>query len=316
MSCTISYHGTLKNSITPEAVFNCIPALTERLDCHLYRESGAMTVFFNKGTSEPLVFEFVNNKMNGFCKWNGETVEEIYSIFDIFLRIRPLFKSLKVEDDEGIWHSYLVRDKPCRIKLRLPESDSELQLLQRMLMNQTTPPDELEAFILTKSRLRPFHLSFLRAIIQDFIKIMDYHKKEDFHPETILMCADAVGCNMYPHVIEHLENFEFVFSKYLLLIWFSYAFIYKNNDVVYKIPEETYGFKTSKRAALFGTLSLFLNCHSGGADNTKEAEMRKLVEKHYPADWLGTVMVVDEPEIELKFFISMMDYLGFRYRGV
>lgn len=316
MSCTIFYKGTLRDSVTPESVFDCVSELIEQIDCHLHRESLTMTVFFNKGSSEPLMFAFANNKINGFCKWNGDTAEEFYRILDLFIKIKPLFKSLKVEDDDGIWYSYLARNRACKIQLRLLESDNEQQLLRRIFENLAAPPDELEALLIEQLRLHPFNLSFLRIIIQDFIKIMNYQVPSDYSPETIIERASSVSFAEDHHANEDIRNFRFTFPYLLLRIWFSHAFVYKTNDLVYKIPEETRGLKTSKIAALYGTISIFLNLHSGGATNAKEAEMIKLAKKHYPIGSLGEVMVVDEPKRELEFFVSMMDYLGFRYIGV
>ena len=86
--------------------------------------------------------------------------------------------------------------------------------------------------------------------------------------------------------------------------------------IVKSLTEDVRGLTSSNIAAKEGTLSIFLNRHSGGAGNSKEAEMRKLAKKYYKTGSLGEVMVIDKPERELEFFFSMMDYLGFKYIGV
>lgn len=242
--------------------------------------------------------------------------EEFYKILDLFIKIKPLFKSLKVEDDNGIWYSYLARNRACKIQLRLLESDNEKHLLHRIFENLAVPHNKLEELLLEQLRLHPFNSSLLRIIIQDFIKIMNYQVPSDFTPETIIERASSVSFAEDHHANENIRNFSVVFPYLLLRIWFSYAFVYKINDLVYKIPEETRGLKTSKIAALYGTISIFLNLHSGGAANAKEAEMIKLAAKYYPVGSAGEVTVIDEPKRELEFFVSMMDYLGFRYIGV
>jgi hypothetical protein len=316
MGCTIFYKGTLRDSVTPESVFDCVSELIEQIDCYLQRESQTMTVYFNKGTSEPLVFSFINNRINEFCKWNGDTSEEFYSILDMFIKIKPLFKSLRVEDDDGIWYSYLARNRACKIRLRLLESDKEQQLLRRTFTNLTVPPNDLEALLLEQLGLRPFKPSFLRIIIQDFNKIMNYQVPCDFNAETIVIRASTLGFSDHQDINANIRNFKFIFPYIFLRIWLSYAFIYKTYGSVYKIPEETRGLKTSKIAALSGTLSIYLNLHSGGASNAKEAEMIKLAAKYYPTGFMGEVVVTDEPKRELELFFSMMDYIGFRYIGV
>jgi hypothetical protein len=275
-----------------------------------------MTLFFHNGPSEPLVFAFDNHKMNDFCKWNGDTIEELYRIFDLFVSIKPLFKSLKLEDDEGIWYSYLARNKPCKIQLRSLRTEQEQRLLRRMLDNLATPPDEFEKLIIDQSGLRPFHPSLLRIIVQDFIKIMNYRTWNDFHPEAIMERAGSGGFALEHPAQDDIRNFRYVFCYSLLRIWFSDAFTYQTDVPVHQVPGETRGLLTSEVAALYGTLSVFMNLHGGGAANVKEAEMIKLAAKYYPAGMAGEVMVVDEPERELTFFVSMMDYLGFRYAGV
>ena len=315
MSCTIFYKGTLKDSATPEPVFACVADLTEQVDCHLQREGMTMTVFFNTGTSEPLVLAFENNKIDGFCKWNGEAAEEFYRILDLFIRIKPWFKLLKIEDDDGLWHSYVARNKASKITLHALEADNEQQLLRRMLENQALPLDELEALLIGRVVTFPQSLPLLRIIISDFIQIMNWRAASDVDPKDVIERAHTVGFGEGYPVDEEVRNFSYTLPYLLLRIWFGYAFTYKTHGLVYQIPDETRGLATSKIAALFGTVSLFLGHHSGGATNAKEAEMIKLAAQHYPAASFGVVQDVDEPQKQLAFFVSMMDYLGFHYIG-
>jgi len=177
------------------------------------------------------------------------------------------------------------------------------------------PPTEIETLVMKKTALSPFHQSLLRIIVQDFIKIMNIDCMDDFKPQSIADLANELRfLGKYHHKYE-VNCFDFEFPSILLQIWMSYSFEYKKMGIVKEVSEDIRGFFTSKIAACEGIKSIFLNRHSGGASNAKEAEMIKLAKKYYKTGALGEVMVIDKPEKELEFFFSMMDYLGFSYVG-
>jgi len=329
----------------------------QNIEAELVRSDDSVMISFLQGKSEPLVFHFEDNKMDDFCKWNGETSEEFYAIFDMFIELKPLFKSLRVEDDEGFWYEYAIRKQPCKIKLR-PLTSDEMGFLERVKANDQNPPNEIEQLVIAKSRFvpfsletmknhimiedelkskgvtaadeiaqlirshqakigpaKPFYHALLRIIVQDFIKIVKIDSAEDFCPQAIIKLTDELEFFGEESRKEDIEGFEFVFHWLLIEIWISYAFEYKKMGVVKDLPESTRGLHTSKEAALYGITSIFLNLHAGGASNSKEAEMKKLAKKYYRTGALGEVVIVDEPERELEFFFSMMEYLGLKHIG-
>jgi len=152
-------------------------------------------------------------------------------------------------------------------------------------------------------------------IVQDFIKILQIKRKDDFNPEAIVAFTNKLGFADDHLGKAHIRNFEVTFSKMMLQIWISYAFEYKNQGIVSQLSNEIRGLKSSKLAALFGVLSIFLNCHSGVV-NEKHAEMKKIAAKYYPVGGAGEVMVRGNENTQLEFFVSMMDYLDFKYVGV
>jgi len=316
MSCTIYYKGTLKEDNTQNDVAEIVLKHLKYMNATLEKTNNIIAIYFKKGLNEPLVFEFSKkNKINGFCKWNGEDLDEFYKIIDMFYELKPLFKLLKVDDDEGIWNEFIAQKNPCKIKLR-ELNEIELKLLERMKINEVIPINELEKFVMKELNLKPFYKSLLRIIVQDFIKIIKFVKLIDFKSQLI---NDYVNKLEYfgPNYIHYTDSsgFFYNFSIKLLEIWISDNFIYKKMGYVKELKNNIKGFDTSKIAALYGIHSIFLNCHAGGASNSKEAEMIKFAKKYYNVPY-REIMVIDTPENELKMLFSMMDYLGFSYVGL
>ena len=110
MSCTIFYKGALKDSHGIKAFNSIAEKYAVKLDCKMLVNNNRITLFL-KDKSEHLVFDFVDNRIDSFCKWNNlDDPQEFYTILDLFIEIKPLFKSLKVEDDKGAWHSYVIQN--------------------------------------------------------------------------------------------------------------------------------------------------------------------------------------------------------------
>jgi len=315
MSCTIYYKGILKESKLPEDVFGVISKHMQNINANLEQSTNLVVINFLQGNSETLIFQFEKSKINGFWKWNGNDPEEFYKVFDMFLEIKPLFKSLKIDDDDGLWNEYVIQNQPCKIKLR-PLNTNEMRFLDRIKENESNLPNEVEQYIMCKTTLRPFYKSLLRAIVQDFIEIMKIDSVDNFNPQLIIDLTNELKFAGKYCLKRGTANFNSHFDRMLLETWISYAFEYKKMGIVKSLTEDVRGLTSSNIAAKEGTLSIFLNRHSGGAGNSKEAEMRKLAKKYYKTGSLGEVMVIDKPERELEFFFSMMDYLGFKYIGV
>ena len=243
-------------------------------------------------------------------------------IFDLFLELQPLFKSLRIDDDEGLWHQYSAQKKPCKIKLR-PLSADERKVLERIQANNLNPPTEVERFVMAKTTLQPYYKALLRLIVQDFIRIMDIKSIDDFDPEAIVDTAKGFVVDSVKKVdfmgeagnCFSVKSFSFDFPYILLKIWIGYTFEYKKMGLVKGLTGNIRGLTTSAIAALYGIRSIFLNRHCG-INNAKEAEMNKFAKQYYKTHAMGEVMVIDEPERELEMLFSMLDYLGFKYVGV
>jgi len=312
MGCTIYYKGTLKENVNESDVCCIVAKHLQGLNAELTSTVSSIIINFTKGQSEPLVFEFKENKVDYYCKWNGTDTEEFYKILDFFIDLKPLFKSLRIDDDEGIWNEYVIQKQPCKIKLR-PLSSIELEFLGRINENEKTSPNTIEKLVISQTGLKPRNIALLRAITQDFIQIMGIESIDAFNPQIIIDYANSLMRDVYRHI--EIDSFGFYFSRLFVMIWVHNAFKYKNISAVRDIPESVRGLTSSKIAAIEGIESMFFNRHAGGANNSKEAEMRKLAKKYYSTGALGEVVIIDKPERELELLFSMMDYLGFNYTG-
>jgi hypothetical protein len=314
MSCTIYYKGKLKEDISVELTISKLKEYSKIFNCNIENHENGITIYFLNGTSEPLDFNFKNKIINSFCKWNGEDEEEFYKIFDLFIELKPLFKSLKIEDDEGLWHEYVIQKKPCKINLKPLSSQINKEFFNRVKENESNPPSEIEKYIFSQSRLNLYSLTVVRIIIQDLIKIMKIGSVDGFKPQQIVELVNKLNFSNDDFGKDDIKNFPCTFPDMLMKIWISYSFTYKKMGRVKELSEKISDLKTSKLAAWFGILSIFLNRHSGVV-NQKHAEMKKFVAKYYRTGAFGEVMVIDNPERELEFFFSIMDYLGFNYVG-
>ena len=352
MNCSIYYNGTLKDDYNQNDIFNIINKYSHNFDAEIEFTNDYIIIDFFQGHSESLIIHFVNKTINNFFKWKGDNLNEIYKIFDLFIQLKPLFKFLEIEDDEGLWNEYLNQKSNCKIKLR-PLSSEEAFLLTRVNNNKFKPLDHIEQFLIIKSGFKPISLkemnppshinynnysllndnlirngskqsnsiscnklynhSILRIIIQDFIKIMNISNFHDFNPQSIVDLVNVLKFNGESGLVEDVINFDFRFHNMLLKIWISYSFKYKNVGIIRNLQNNIRGLLSSKEAALYSIESIFLNKHTGSVINSKEAEIRKFVKKYYKTGALGEVMVIDKPEKELEIFISIMDYLGLRY---
>ena len=71
MSCTIFYKGKLKENTDIQNVIELIKSNAKYIDCSIIEKRDSITLLFNQGKTEPLVFDFKNDKIDNFCKWNG-----------------------------------------------------------------------------------------------------------------------------------------------------------------------------------------------------------------------------------------------------
>lgn len=275
MSSTIYYKGTLKDSSSAEELYNAVLSRSSAMNCRIVRESDSFYIEFTEGSSEPLLFQLKDRKINWFCKWNNPgNPDEYYRIFDLFLAIKPFFKSLRIDDDEGAWQEYLLKSKPCKIHLRRLSTPAELSLLARELHSAH---DDFSGFLKSGMRFIPYSNAVYALIAQDFLRIFKAGTVNDLDKHRILKLANRLRAAEDEPFTR--DNFAFMFPYMLLQIWIACCLTYKNEGRVYRLSDELRGLRTNKLAAEFGILSVFLNIHSGTV-NYKHAEMTRFAREY------------------------------------
>ncbi|MCL2488133.1 MAG: hypothetical protein FWE80_05555 [Oscillospiraceae bacterium] len=336
MGCTIFYKGFLKQDYTPENVFDIVEKHARDLSCNICREDRILTVSFDSGMSEDLVFDLSTKKLNGFCKWNNdapdEDISELYKIFDMFIDIKPLFQSFGLTDDYGLFPEYITRNKPCKIVLRKLKSEAEYELAERVKSYERTPPNKLIQKIMKTAGWTTPHTFLARLIAEDYAKHMEYHSAEQFSQKGCRKALDTLSA-FYEMDYSLCRDYDFPCSSFLLGVWLSCAFAYKNYGMVGTITPSPRGFLSSKSAAEAGIQSAFLNGFTCIV-NTKHAEMEKFMGT-FRAEQLSVslsgmdnsleslanalctlFMAPGEPVKILEMLLSMMDFLGFKYVGI
>ncbi|MCL2512290.1 MAG: hypothetical protein FWF08_00190 [Oscillospiraceae bacterium] len=318
MAWTIFYYGKLKDKISVGEVCDFITDFAERnFDAQISRDDFGIFLDFDKGTSETLCFVFSDKKIDAFCKWNGEDEAEFYKIFDLFIELRPFFKYLHITDDFDEWTQYNMRNQPCKIILREINSDIEKQLLLRMERNMLIPLSMFEIKFLSYRGRFPSNIKLYRIVMQDFVKIMDYKLLADFNEQILIDYFKNLNFSknlddFFARI--RLDIFRFRFLDMMMFIWLNYAFTYKNLGLVADIEKISRDLNSSVCAAMSGLPPIFMNGPIS-VEGAKHVEMAKLAAKYYPAKDFDEADINDEPETELKFFVSMMDFLGLKYIG-
>jgi hypothetical protein len=313
LNCTIFYRGKLKKEYTFEDAISIIEKHAETFECTLSIEENVVEIHFCNGKSEPLVLALEDSKLDGFCKWNGDKEEEYYRILDMFIGLKPLFKSYKVEDDFGIWDSYLIQNKPCKIVKSSISTEEEQKLLKRIIANSQKEYSDIEIELLNTmyhdGEVVPFSMNICRIIVQDFIELLDIKSLTPVKRSQIIQSAnEMIGDHQYWSYSE--ENFTFQFMELTVIIWIGYCLSFKNKGIVRDLSNEIRGLESSKLAALYGIMSIFLNCHSG-IINPKHAEINKFITKFTSQDYPFFLPQLGA-KIELELLISILDYLGFK----
>jgi hypothetical protein len=277
MSSTIYYKGTLKDQISAEALYDAVLRESSGLNCKIVREANDFYIAFAEGASEPLMFRLRDGKLNWFCKWdNPGNPAEYYRIFDLFLAVKPCFKSLRVDDDEGAWQAHLLKSKPCKIRLRELSGSAELGLLEREF---STAHYDLSRFLKPGMMFLPYSDAVYCVIARDFLKVFKASSVAELDRDRILRLANKLRTDDEAFT---RENFSFMFPFILLQVWIGCCLAYKVEGRVCRLADEVRGLKTNKLAAEFGLLSEFLNIHSGTV-NYKHTEI-----KRFAADYINT----------------------------
>ena len=316
MSCTIIYKGMLKENADIQNVIELIKRNAKDIDCNIIEKKDTITLLFNQGKTEPLVFDFKNDKIDNFCKWNGIEEKEFYKIFDIFIAIKPYFKSLKVEDDGGFWYIYNTIHKPCKVKRRTALSNDEIKLLERIKAISSTGLSQIEKDIYKQmyhniEGAGPYSYRIWRLIAQDVVKLFDITELDKNTYVYLIKKATIIILDYFSYF--DIENFSVNLMALIVALWVGEFTIYKDIEIVSLLDDNIRGLSGSKKAAVWGIMSSFLNCHSGMV-NAKHSEIDKFMVQQLSCEFYFILnKLKDDGKTELELLVSILDYLGFKY---
>ena len=316
MSCAIFYKGKLKENADIQNVIELIKSNAKNIDCSIIEKKDSITLLFNQGKTEPLVFDFKNDKIDNFCKWNDIDEQEFYKIFDIFIAIKPYFKSLKVEDDGGFWYTYNTMHKPCKVKRRTALSNDEIKLLERIKAISSTGLSQIEKDIYKQmyhniEGAGPYSYRIWRLIAQDVVKLFDITELDKNTYVYLIKKATIIILDYFSYF--DIENFSVNLMALIVALWVGEFTIYKDIEIVSLLDDNIRGLSGSKKAAVWGIMSSFLNCHSGMV-NAKHSEIDKFMVQQLSCEFYFILnKLKDDGKTELELLVSILDYLGFKY---
>lgn len=315
MSCTIFYRGKLKENADIQNVIELIKSNAKNIDCSIIEKKDSITLLFNQGKTEPLVFDFKNDKIDNFCKWNGIEEKEFYKMFDIFIAIKPYFKSLKVEDDGGFWYIYNTMHKPCKIKRRTELSDNEVKLLERIKANSITVLSQIEKDIYNQMypTAGPYSYNIWRLIVQDVVKVFEINNLGENTQLDLINRTKKIFPSYFGFFKDNsFEHFSFILMNLFVALWVG-ELLYKDLGIVSSLEHNIRGLDSSIEAAIWGIMSSFLNNHSGMV-NEKHSEIDKFMVQQLSCEFYFILNELkDKGKTELELLVSILDYLGFKY---
>jgi len=316
LGCTIFYKGKLKENTNIQGVIEIIKSTSKNIDCSIIENKDSITLLFNQGKTEPLVFDFKNDKIDNFCKWNGIEEQEFYKIFDIFISIKPYFKSLKIEDDGGFWYTYNTMQKPCKVIRRTTLRNNEIKLLERIKANSLTEFSQIEKDIFKQMYHNiegsgPYSYRIWRLIVQDVVKLFDVTELDKNTQAYLIKKANKIILDYFSYF--DIENNSVNLKALIVALWVGEFMLYKDLEIVSSLDDNIRGLNGSKEAAVWGIMSSFLNCHSGMV-NTKHSEIDKFMVQQLSCEFYFILNELkDEGKTELELLVSILDYLGFKY---
>jgi hypothetical protein len=316
LSCTIFYKGKLKENTDIQSVIEIIKSHTKSIDCSLIKKKNIITLLFNQGKTEPLVFDFNNDKIDSFCKWNGIDEQEFYKIFDIFIAIKPYFKSLKIEDDGGFWYTYNNMHKPCKIVRRTTFNNNEIKLLERIKANSKIELSQIEKDIYKQmyhniEGSEPYSYRIWLLIVKDVVRLFAITEFDENTQACLLKKANKLMPSYFSNF--NIVHFTGVLMSIIVTLWVGEFMLYKDLGSVSLLDNNIRGLDGSKEAAIWGIMSSFLNSHSGIV-NLKHSEIDKFMVQQLSCEFYFILNELqDEGKTELELLVSILDYLGFKY---
>ncbi len=280
MSNTIFYNGILKKTYPVEELYGMIIDYIDSISWKYNLCEDGLIIDLDNGRSESLCFFVKANKLSGFCKVFSTEEKKFYQIFDLFLKIKPMFSKLDVSDDIGMWNDYIANKKPCEIIMRPLTSEEKVYI---------------ESFDKNLSCEQVLYRIIYKDINKNDNKEMAY---EYLYYQYLL---DNINPNVYnpePEVYDGIIG--------ILETWIYESMEYKKYGKVCEIDKGTKGLKNALLAFQLAIAETIFGYWGGTFDN-KHSQIRKLHQQE-----IENINMNKDFETMYRFVLSVLDYLGFK----
>lgn len=300
MSDTIFYEIKLKRTKTPMEVFEKMQRSVGKKGpaknwvCTVDRENECMVIDFSDGESENFTLAFENRVCNDFCKvyfplegelFEDEKKSEFKALLNMIYSARTAFSEMKITDDYGLAESFL---------------DSKVN---KIALRELTHEENDRARRLYDDGHREYK-DFIMALLYDY-RELPYEKDYSrfVNKNVSCSCFDLRNKKYLPPFI---ESFLYETAEY------------RDEGRLYRIRDyfsELNGVWFSVYAFLIGIEQLIHYFEYEKGWDPKSTQVLRL--------YRGKLLPLFEREenefgkcvLAYRFFVSIYDYLGFRYVG-
>lgn len=313
MADTVFFTLKLKRGKTSEELFERMKKFvkpkgaTKNWICEVDGNSGIFSINFNDEKSESFVISFnEKNVCDSFCKvyfpleggdFNDEKKGEFKALMNMLYSVRAFFSEMEVSDDYGIAASFLD-GKKYKITLRMLNA-REIERAKRIFNGGHT---ELREFI--------------TALLFDLRKL-DF--AEDCKSSINMNAATANSVKQYEK-----EYREFGFANEILLFGaFVDSFLYetaeyRNEGLLRNMKEY---FDSDFNSVLFSVSAFqigimqLIGIDRFRAADEKSGQVLKLYEHSFLTAYNEEKDAFAKCVLGYRYFVSIFDYLGFKYAG-
>ena len=305
MSTTIFFKLKLKRTRTPMEVFEKMKksvkkkGATKNWICDIDEAAPSMTIDFGDNESETFYLSFDDKKVcNGFCKvyfplsgdeFDDEKKSEFKALLNMIYSARTSFSEMEITDDYGISESFL-ESKVNKINLR-ELTEEETKRAEKLLAEGHTNIREFITALMYDYRDMPYSEDFIPYINKEIgqrptmfwndFKIADFY--EAFTDSFLFETTEYQNRGRLYKIGEYYSDLNGVFFA-------VHAFVFGISTITgYFIYEKGWDPKSTQVLRLYYNKCLPL-IEAEESDN-------------------------DKCILAYRFFVSIMDYLGFKYAG-
>jgi hypothetical protein len=308
--CNLHYKGNLKQDTDINLLFTEIAELVKGINCTTDVTGENMVIDFITRKGLTLIFNFNKRKIDGVFSWKGINEDELNKVFDLFIAIKPYFKSLSVHDTYDLFNHYKLIKIGCKISVKKLESKSELEFCNRAKRYKYKNLNDDEKNLLCIFGEKIYSDRLFVLMLQDLIKICGLPEFEKRVKAMTLKIMEQIPTFMkFMYAPFHIER---IYS--MVFLWINYTMSYKGKGLVYKLTGNEKGLAGSLEAAVFA-LPANLFGVSTLAVNPKHVLIDNFFNQQYKFEERWDLSSSNDGLKETTVLLSVLDYLGFEYVG-